>query len=169
MELRRTCYNALLKTPPSTTVPPFAFLRSLGPISPPQPQRMINITAPEDLTFNLIRPTGKLENKFTIEIITVKLTFGKIIQVIPPNPMARIINPPAASEPESLPDAEVLQKMNDIIKDRSAECKPRKVPIYFYLKKMIFIIGFKFKNKYLDSSRDPNRRQHHLPPSLCFG
>ena len=59
--------------------------------------------------------------------------------------MARIINPPAASEPESLPDAEVLQKMNDIIKDRSAECKPRKVPIYFYLKKWFSSLDLNLK------------------------
>lgn len=38
---------------------------------------------------------------------------------LPPPQLNREKNPPT--------DPEVLQKMNEIIKDRSADCKPRKV------------------------------------------
>lgn len=52
--------------------------------------------------------------------------------------MARINPSPIQIEvpqPDSIPDPEVLQKMNDIIKDRSAECKPRKV-FFFNITKL---------------------------------
>lgn len=122
----------MLKTVPSppTTLPPFSLLRGLIPISQQPPDgRIINVSAPEDLTFTLYRP-GKYKNQaprvFYKSISSNYLL--KKAEVIQPHRMARISPIQIeAPQPDSLPDPEVLQKMNDIIKDRSAECKPRKV------------------------------------------
>lgn len=50
-------------------------------------------------------------------------------KVAVPLRMSRVgIQPPApAPKREAAADPEVLQKANEIIKDRSADCKPRKV------------------------------------------
>ncbi|KAI9561394.1 hypothetical protein GHT06_012351 [Daphnia sinensis] len=106
LELRKTCYNALLKDSPmnaaSTPVAASHFLMKDSPSD--------NASVHQDLTFTLLRPAAN---------------------VAVPLRMSRIgIQPPApAPKREAAADPEVLQKANEIIKDRSADCKPRKIPV----------------------------------------
>ncbi|XP_059350330.1 balbiani ring protein 3-like isoform X2 [Daphnia carinata] len=110
LELRKTCYNALLKDSSTNAAStPVAASHFLMNDSPPD-HEFDNSSAHQDLTFTLLSPAGN-----------VAVPLRMLRTGIPP--------PDSPRKREATPKPEVLRKSNEIIRDRSAECKPRKIPV----------------------------------------